>query len=158
MFVATIAPATKPIAPAINKNASGLSCAQSANFCKYGRTASRTGSNAAPIDSLVSPIEFFIIANLPAAVSAFAATAPPNVPPNTAITSSRVAPSLIMVAISGDNVRNALKLPWYARANASATVALSAPVAVLMSMTRFMSFMATPTSLVPRTSASNALR
>ena len=47
---------------------------------------------------------------LPNAVKGLIA-APPNVPPNTFITSSRLAPSLIIVAISGDNVRNALKFP-----------------------------------------------
>ena len=79
MFVSTIAAAIAPMAAAIIKKASGLSLAQSAIPCKNGNTASTTGSKAVPIDSLVSPIEFFIMSNLPAAVSAFAATAPPNV-------------------------------------------------------------------------------
>ena len=111
MFSATTAAAIAPIVIAIRVNTSGLFCAQSANFCMYGITSSSTGKNAAPMPSLVSAMLFLKIAILPAAVSAFFATAPPNVPPSTSMTSSRVAPSLIIVAISGVNDRSALKLP-----------------------------------------------
>jgi hypothetical protein len=99
------------MAVAIAINLSGLFCAQSANFCKTGKAFSTTGISAAPIDSLVSSNEFLSILNLPAAVSAPAAAAPPNVPPRMAMISSSDAPSLIMALISGDKACRPFMLP-----------------------------------------------
>ena len=150
--------AMPPMAAAMARNALGFFCAQSANFCKIGRAASTTGSRAAPMLSFVSATLLESIFILPAAVSAAADAAPPNVPPKTSITVFRSAPSLISAAISGVRLRNALKLPCCALAKASATVVWSSCRPVEMSRVRLIRSCAACTSLVPRTSAAIAGR
>ena len=101
--------------------------------------------------SLVSSRETPSRLNLPCAVLAAVVAAPPVVSAIAAMTSSNDAPSLIIWRSSGDNLPKAARLPPYALAKASVTVANGLPVEAAMSIAAVASFCASVTDPVALT-------
>ena len=151
MFATMIAAEKPPMTPAMIKNVVVFSCAHAAIGSNSFNNLCNTGSNAAPIDSLVSSIAIFMPFMRPSNDSAATVAAPPNETANAPVMSSSVDSESITPLSDGSNFVSADVCPLAALPNANVTVSKSLPVAAAMSSAVFISPCATSTEPVERT-------